>query len=323
MDETFEAQQYATVPYFQSLLNDMSVAPDEESVSPISYWIEIVSHWGDVVQHVLRLPHIPTHSYNKIFDEFYTSTTRHLESWVAKLPVGLSFTTGNLERSVRMRKVDTFVSVHLLYHATLMKLNRHARYESLPSDAANQCVHRARHHAVEILRICAALREYEPLHPVPDPGHLTLAPSVLNPFILYIIVSAVDVLSAFGLMTDLNECVHLIKSGRDTARMLCRFWDSSLPLVSLVDSRMSSMVGCLQCPSRLQGKAVFAMDCASLDSRVVSSFLTGHPSRPMFAEMAEDLMYGGLPKERLLSALGVEDASLAEEGHVLWIKDAV
>lgn len=290
---------------------------DDSAISPVAVFIEIVSLWGDVVQHVSRLPHIPADSYNNVFDEFYTTTTRQLDGWAVKLPTGLTFTAGNLERNARTRKADTFISIHLLYHATLMNLNRHARYQNFQSATANQYIHRTRHHAVEILRICAALAEYEPLRSVADPN--PPMPLVLNPFVGYVIVSAVDVLSAFGLTTDMNECVNLIRSGLDTAKRLCRLWDSSLPLISLIELRMGLMVACLQYPIRLEGKVVFAMDCASLDCQVGSSLLNDRLP-PVFTE---DLMYGGVPRDRLFSALGLDDASLSDRSNILWIKDAI
>lgn len=306
------------MPYYQNFLNNAPLSDDTLSaVSPMAFCIEIASLWGEVVQHVFRLPHVPAESYNALFDEFHIAVVRRLGEWTSKLPSELIFTAGNLERSIRARNANTFVSIHLLYHATLMKLNRHARHQHLRTLAVNQFIHRARHHAVEILRISAALiryvSEYESLRSAAEPA--TLMSLILNPYLGYVIVSAVDVLSSIGLMTDMPECVNLIKSGLDTVCELARFWDSSLFLVSLIETRMGVMVDCLRYRPRLEGKVAFAVDGPSLDSQVSTSMLKDRPP----GTLGEDLLFGGLPPDRLFSALGLDDASFSEE-HVLRIQ---
>lgn len=285
---------------------------DLPAASPMAFWIEIASLWGEVMHHIFRLPHVPAESYSTLFDEFYMVVVRRAEEWSLKLPSELAFTAGNLERSIHTRGANTFVSIHLLYHATLMKLNRHARYRSFPTETVNQFIHRARHHAVEILRISAALihyvSEYESLRPIAKPASL-------NPYLGYTIVSAVDALSAIGLMTDMPECINLIKSGLDTVRELGRFWDSSLFLVSLIEARMSAMVGSLRHRPALEGKVAFVVHSQSLDSQVSTSMLKDRP----LGALGEDLLYEGLSRERLFSALRLDDPSLSEE-HILRIQ---
>ena len=138
------------------------------------------------------------------------------------------------------------------------------------------------------------------------------------------VVSAVDVLSAIGLISDLPESINLIKTGLDTAHSLGRFWDSCIPLVSLIESRLGSMTRNLQGRTRLEGKIVFAMDSPSLDSQVNASLLKDrHQAQPPpLTESGEDLMYGGLPRESLFSVLGLDDPSLSE-ANILWIKDNI
>lgn len=283
----------------------------------MAFWIEIVSRWGDVLHHSFRLPHIPAEVYSTTFDEFYNTTVQRLEEWNAKLPSGLTFTSTNLEQSIRSRKADVFISIHLLYHATLMKLNRHARYQHFRAITISQYIHRARHHAVEMLRVSAALAhfasEYEPLRSVAEPGVKT---TILNPFLGYLVLSAVDVLSALGLVADMPECINLIKSGLDLVRELGRFWDSSLHLVSLIEARLAFLSGSVRYPARIDGKVAFVVNAVSLDRQVSASMVKD--ATPGLVD--EDLLYGGLPRERLFSALGIEDPTLSEE-NILCIRE--
>ena len=319
-EEIFEAQQYATVPYFQSFTShgQLSLDNDLSTVSPTAFWIEIVSRWGDVLHHSFRLPHVPAEVYSTTFDEFYSTTVQRLEEWNSKLPSGLTFTSTNLAQSIRARKADVFISIHLLYHATLMKLNRHARYQHFRPATVNEYIHRARHHAVEMLRVSAALghyaSEYEPLRSVAEPGGIKT--TILNPFLGYLVVSAVDVLSALGLIADMPECINLIKSGLDLVKELSRFWDSSLHLVSLIEARLACLSGSVRYPARIDGNVAFAMDGVSLDRQVSASMVKD--ATPGLVD--EDLLYGGLPRERLFSALGIEDPTLSE-ANILCIRE--
>lgn len=278
--------------------------------------IDILSLWGDVSDHVFRLSLIPAEAYSRLFEEFHSTTVRRSEEWSARLPEHLTFTAINMERSIRAKKADAFISIHLLYHATLMKLNRHARYQNLPDSMVDRYIHTTRSHAVEVLRICLALlryaSEYESSRMVMDttPQRGT----ILNPFMGYVILSAVDVLSAGGLMVEISECMNLIRGGLAAVRELSRFWDGSIPLVGVIESRLESMAACLHRPLETEGKVVFLTSSPSLDSQVRTSV------QKQDIPGIEDLMYGGLPRERLFRALDVGNVSYSEE-LVLWISD--
>lgn len=319
-EEIYEAQEYGTVPYFQDFLNQgpLSTGEDLSRLSPMAFLVGIVSLWSDVSQHVFYSPHIPAEAYGKLFKEFHTTIVRRAEEWVMRLPSHLTFTAENLERSIRARKADAFISIHLMYHVTLMKLNRHARYPNLPSGTVDQYIHNARHHAVEILRICLALTQYASDHhhhhqssrPVPEA--LSLRTAHLNPFLGYVILAAVDALSAAGLTSELTEYITLIKGGLDTIKELGRFWDSSLLLASLIETRIDFMVSCLENQS---GKLGFVLDGTPLHTRVRVGALKQHP----IGAVNQDLLYGGLPRERLFRALGVENVSV--EDDILCIRE--
>ncbi|KAF9885431.1 hypothetical protein FE257_012953 [Aspergillus nanangensis] len=318
-EEVYEAQQYTTVPYFQPFLNQLPVSPEDEvsGISAMAILIEVMSLWGDVSDHVFRLSLIPAEAYGRLFEDFHSTIVRRADEWTARLPDHLIFTAMNMERSIRAKKADAFISIHMLYHATLMKLNRHARYQNLPDALVDRHVHTTRTHAVEILRISHALLRYASDY---ESTRITLEPApvkgtILNPFLGYVILSAVDVLSAGGLMVEISECTNLIRSGLAAVRELGRFWDGSIPLASLIETRLEAMTEYLHHPMEADGKLAFLTNSASLDSQVRScTYRQDIPGN-------EDLMYSGLPRERLFRALDVGSTSFAED-IILWVIDS-
>ncbi|KAL2811358.1 hypothetical protein BJX63DRAFT_422465 [Aspergillus granulosus] len=309
-EEIYEAQEYTTVPFFQHFLNQLPVSQEDElsGLSAMALLIDVISIWGDVSDHVFRLSLIPAESYNGLFEEFYGTIVRRSDQWLSRLPNHLTFTAVNLERSIRGRKVDPFISIHLLYHATLLKLNRYARAQLLRSGMAKQYVHTARNHAAEILRTALALVRYASEYGV---SSMTTDPpspkgTLLNPYLGYIILSAVDVLSAGGQMVDLSECISLIRGGLEVVRELSCFWGSTKPLVSLIEARLDAMTATHQ-QMASEGKLAFFIDEPSLDSQIHNGV------QKQDSSTNEDLLYGGLPREQLFDAFGLVDVPYSLE----------
>ncbi|KAL5338059.1 hypothetical protein BJX70DRAFT_215935 [Aspergillus crustosus] len=315
-EETYEAQEYTTVPFFQDVLNQTSASQDVEfsSLSAMALLIDIIAIWGDVSDHVFRLSLISAESYNKLFDEFYNNMVRRSDQWLSRLPSHLTFTAVNLERSIRGRKVDQFISIHLLYHAALLKLNRYGRAQLLRPEMGKQYVHAARNHAAEILRTTLALLRYTPEY---DVVQMTMDPvtpkaSLLNPFLGYVILSAIDVLSAGGLILDLPECINLTRGGLDVVRDLSYYWGNTKPVVSLIETRLDAMMKA-NIQTFSERKVAFFLDGPSLDGQIQNGVQRQESSHN------EDLMYGGLSHEQLYKAFGLVDVPFSLHS-VLWIR---
>ncbi|KAL4918477.1 hypothetical protein BDW62DRAFT_65563 [Aspergillus aurantiobrunneus] len=314
-EEIYEAQEYTTVPFYQTLLNQVPSQDNELSgLSAMALLIDVISIWGDVSDHVFRLTLIPAESYNKYFEEFYSTVVHRSDQWLSRLPSYLTFTAVNLERSIQGQKVDSFISIHLLYHASLLKLNRYARSHLLRPGMAEKYVHTARNHAAEILRTALALERYASecnvspmtIEPVPSKGTL------LNPFLGYVILSAVDVLSVGGLMIDLPECINLIRGGLEVVRELSCFWGTTKPLLSLIETRLDAMVETHHKVTS-EGKVAFLLDGPSLDSQIQNGV------QKQDSSTNEDLIYGGLSREELFLAFGLVDVPYSLQ-DIVWIR---
>ncbi|KAJ5442878.1 hypothetical protein N7445_004629 [Penicillium cf. griseofulvum] len=318
-EEIYETQQYATVPYFQSFLNHIPVSTDDDrsTLSPMAFLIDIMAIWGDISMHITRLPHFPPEAYSRLAEEFHTTIIQKSNQWMTRLPDYMAFSSINLERSIRQRKADTFISTHLFYHASLMKLYRHARYQSLRPEILGQYIHRARYHAVEILRISLTFDQYaKEIIPSRHTTETSISLTLLNPFLGYVILSAVDVLSSAGLASQLHECISYIRGALDTVHELGRYWDGSLQLVTVLHRRLGLMINCQNERSVFAEKLGFALDGPPLETKVHAGALHSHPP----ATMGEDLFTGSMPREVLLNALRVDETLISESG-IAWIRD--
>ncbi|KAJ5573741.1 uncharacterized protein N7459_008168 [Penicillium hispanicum] len=317
-EEIYEAQQYATAPYFQSSLNQAPTEDRRSTLSPVAFLIQIISIWGDVSLQVFRLAHTPSDAYARLAEELHSIVTLRTDDWINRLPEQLAFSAPNLERASQVKKADAFVSNHMFYHATLMKLYRHVRYSSMRPEVLVQYIHRARYHAVETLRIALAVIQYanevQPLRTSTD----LPAPKMtcLNPFLGYVVLSAVDVLSAAGLIAELPDSIAFIKGALGMVQLLGRHWDSSLALANSIQYRVDLMIACLNDRARTQDKFGFAVDGLSLETKVHAGTSASQPPRTL----EEDLFYGSMPREMLLHAMRVDDVPVSEHS-IVWLRD--
>lgn len=264
----------------------------------MAYLIQIISIWSDVSLNVFRLAHTPSDGYSRSAEEFHAAITRRTDDWLKSLPDHLAFTAVNMERASLANKADVFVSIHMLHHATLMKLYRHARYSSLRPDILVHYVHRARYHAVETLRVGLVVMQY-----TSETSHTTL----LSPFLGYVILSAVDVLSTAGLVSELPDCISLIRSALGVIQLMGRYWTISLHLASAIQKRLHSMIDCLNDRPRIQDKIGFAVDGPTLEMKVRAS---ASPSHPGSAD--EDMFNGSMHKGMLVRAMRGDDVMVPE-----------
>jgi hypothetical protein len=283
----------------------------------MAFLIRILSIWGDVSLHILRLSHIPSDGYARLAEEFHINIVRRTEDWSHQLPEELAFSAINMERASQAKKADTFISIHMFYHATLMKLYRHARYQGLRSEVLAQYIHRARYHAVETLRIALAVTQYaNDMHSSRSPSETpSLKVILLSPFLGYAVLSAVDVLSAAGLVAELPDCISFIRGAFGMVQLLGRHWDSSLEVTNVIQKRLDLMIDCLNDRIRSQNKLGFAVDGPSLETRIHAGASPSHPG-----SLDEDLFYGSMPREVLLHAMRVDD-SVFPESSIVWMKD--
>ncbi|KAJ5108595.1 hypothetical protein N7456_005270 [Penicillium angulare] len=317
-EDIYEAQQYATAPYFQPVLNQAPPGEDNRSaLSPMAFLVQIMAIWGDVSLNILRLAHTPSEGYARLAEDFHSIITHRTEEWMKCLPEDLKMSAINLERAAQVKQVDILISIHIFYHATLMKLYRHARHSTLRPDILVQYIHRARYHAVESLRVALTIIPY--LNTMQSRSNADVSgpnTTIISPFIGYVILSAVDVLSAAGLVTELPDCVPLISGALSVVQLLVRHWESSLSLASSIQRRLNLMIDSMNDRVRIQDKVGFVVNASSLEAKAHTDVHSAHPR----GALDEDLFYGSMPKEMLLNAMRVDETAITEH-NIIWLKD--
>jgi hypothetical protein len=306
---------------------DVLVQHDRSSLDPMAFLVEISAIWGDVLEHICRSAYIPSATYATAFEDFYQRTVKRTDQWLASLPSHFTYSNANMERNILAGKTDTFVAVHILYHAAMMKLNRHARHNELSDDSIDRNVRGARHHAKQILRITLALTQFNETgrqaqveaHMPPARPRITFS----TPLTGYAILSAADVLSAAGSLADMSEYITLINSGLDVIEELARFFHSGRVQLRVIEPRIEEMIEVAGKQARLHDKLGFAVEGRPLDAILLDKLMPTDDSRPASphsdaAARRGDLVYC-LPRDRYFQALGMENISV-QKGSVLWIR---
>ncbi|PGH12420.1 hypothetical protein AJ80_06727 [Polytolypa hystricis UAMH7299] len=347
-EDLYELQKCANTPYFQTFLTLDTILPNErESLDPMAFLVEISAIWGDVLEHNYRAKYIPASRYTALFEEFYTMTTRRIDQWLESLPDHFTYSTKNMEQNVRAGKTDIFIAVHILYHATMVKLNRHARHNELSDHNVNRNVRATHHHALEVLRIALSLSHLlndndtkapaEPQQEQQLQSLQTYHPTFSTPLTGYAILSATDVICAAGAIADLPEYLRLINGGLDILTELAPYWHSAREQLKIIEPRIETLLDALRrhavshkSKTQSHDKLGYVLEGPTLEATMMENLMpadeTGSIPREMRAAMAQggaavqrgDLAYS-LPRDRYFHALGLDHISV-EKGNVIWVR---
>ena len=185
--------------------------------------------------------------------------------------------------------MDIVGSVHLLrvlYHCTVMKLNRHVRHPELTEAQIDRNVQQARHHANEVLRLMPLLSKAQRSHDMPDDHPF----SVSMPYVGYAVLYAFDILTAADSLASLPALFELLHGGIEAVEKVARHWASVKRELDIIAARLAEVVAALQDKGSIEGKM---------------AFVVADPIDRTFA-LEHDLIYS-LPRGRYLQATGTLD----------------
>ena len=223
-DDAFERGFVSNAPFYNNGIIDPSQAilTASSAISPMAWVILIAAIWGDVVNFINRSTHRAPNSYEDQYEKFYDETHSALQGWQSRLPDHLQFSRTNAERSIQGGYAGPFVSMHVLYHLSFLKMNRFVRHEYISKSIARNV--RATHrHALEILQVMSCLRAAN--DGLEKENHQTF--SLTTSFAGYAILAAIDVVGAGGLDSHLTTTLDLIGCGLESLRELGRYWNSA------------------------------------------------------------------------------------------------
>lgn len=248
-EEIYDNQEPVRTPYFDNELTDQRLCQDAvpSELGPMAYYAQISSIWGEVLANIYRSPHQSFQRYSADHEAFHITTHQRLASWKASLPDYLSYSAFNAKASINNGYVGTFISLHTIYHSTIIKLNRHIRHAHLSAASVTRAIRAATHHSLQLLEIMQTLSNVERqkvFTSTPSQAHQQqLKIPFSTPFAGYAILVAMDVISAAGSLDPdaLTNTFRIMNGGLKVIEELSQFWASARAQRKVIRRRVEQL----------------------------------------------------------------------------------
>ncbi|KAF2202614.1 hypothetical protein GQ43DRAFT_368768 [Delitschia confertaspora ATCC 74209] len=237
LEDAYEASTPCETPLFDFELLTRNAFSGSSSMGIMAYLTLISTIWGEVLTFTSRATHRSDQGYERYYESFYAKTYEQLDAWLGMLPPYLQYSQHNLDTSVVEGYVGTFLSLHALYHTTIIRLNRHVRARVLLAPNLRRNIDRAFRSASHFLSI---------MHSISPSSHQHLSPAgtdaVLSvPFPGYALMLSVDVLTACGTIATLPELISSLSTTISCLEELSTFWASAGAQRKAISGRMKQL----------------------------------------------------------------------------------
>ena len=248
-DETqFIYQERSESPYFDNALVDRRLCEiaKPSKLGLMAFSVQISSIWSEILNNVCRSIQLSAEHYMSEFSSFHKSTMQRLSSWIQALPAQLTFKKPSAVVYVTKGNTGPFLSLHAIYHTAIIVLNRNVRTTLLPQSTLYGHMKEALDHARQLLEVVRTVEvttlETENWEPTHSKYYRSSAIACSNPLVGYAILSAVDVLSAGGLLQSYDHTVALIENSLIFFERLNRFWASGQQETKAIRGRINRML---------------------------------------------------------------------------------
>ncbi|PTB62843.1 N-terminal binuclear Zn cluster-containing/DNA binding domain-containing protein [Trichoderma citrinoviride] len=181
------------------------------------YYLEMVHIWSDCQASIYRMAsrRTSTEADTKLQD-----LVKRAKNWAASLPSRMTFGGANIESAAFTRSTGSFLSMHFLYHHTMIELNRH-RYGAgqLPKDVQLGHSAECREHASRVLEMLNSLERILRVR--------SALLSIPPPAMAVAVTEAVDVLTASGPMAVLGEVIDRVRIAQSAVDKMKDVWEAS------------------------------------------------------------------------------------------------
>lgn len=225
--KSFEAQIDVQNPFF-----DYSTPPIQNvhwTIGSIAYLINVSSIWGDVMANIYRTSQRAlTPNSGSAFTVFYKRSLQRLHQWKDSLPPCYQFSAESLRRAADSGKLGSFMTMHTIYHATAVNLNRYVQKSTLTAAQLDHHVTAAKLHAEDVLSILDTLAGCRSITgPMGMNKIVSAATDFSAPFVGYAILSAVDILTAKLKLEAIPSRLASFDGARTVLAELALFWQSA------------------------------------------------------------------------------------------------
>jgi hypothetical protein len=237
-DDMYEASTPCDAPYFgEDIFSGR--APVQPRLGLMAYLCLISILWGDVLTFTGRAARRPTSDYERHYETFYAKMYEKLDAWYAMLPPDLQYSPENLDRSMVDGYVGTFVSLHALYHAAIIRLNRHIRVGAMTTEHIRRNLQDSFRHASSFLSMMHSLSPMSRQHRLPA----TLSSEFMfsTPFPGYALMLSIDVLTSAGTFSNLPKLIETVRTAVSCIDELANFWESARAQHKAVSNRLDQL----------------------------------------------------------------------------------
>lgn len=234
-EATYESGAPCDTPLFDYELLDR-FAPKTPPLGHMAYLCLISALWGDVLTFTGRAGRRPDTGYEQHYEAFYVKTYQRLEGWHAMLPANLLYSQENLKNSIAEGNVGTFMSLHALYHATFIRLNRQVRSSAMPAHKINRNVEHAVHNASTFLSMVHSLVRITKSRHNDRPEY-----SFSTPFPGYALMLSIDVVSSAGTFLGLTRLIEAVGNTLPWIDDLAKFWASARAQHKALSNRLRQL----------------------------------------------------------------------------------
>lgn len=233
--KNFESLADSSAPFF-----DPSGALAQSSLKDIgitAYMINILSIWGDVRDYNYRASKSPNVAVTEPFSAFYATTIARLEGWRASLLPSSENTIENLDAAVIDGTVGSFVSLHSLYHVSYTNLHRYGQFDPVTAPTLKSSLQTTYEHANAVFDLAQNMTTRSSRLP----GCPAAATKFSSPYFGFIIVNAIDILSAKGRLADVPAFHARVDGASKVVDELANFWHSARLQQDQVKARLDAL----------------------------------------------------------------------------------
>lgn len=235
---SFESQVNVQNPLFE--VSNPSSQAYPRTLGLMAYLINISSIWGDVMSNIYSNSQRSQPNRVSEFNEFYRSTMDRLSSWKNTLPNRFAIPAEVLERVTDAGEFGTCITMHALYHTTIMKLHRYIKPYNLEQSQRIRYVSIAEEHAKSLLDITNIVAKRGESTAMRSPSS-NISIEFTSPYVGHAIVSAVDILSAKPRIASIPSIIESFSGARAVLIEIAQFWQTARTQEALISQRVSGL----------------------------------------------------------------------------------
>lgn len=239
LENVYEASSSCDTPFFDFELLSRQAAPGPP-LGHMAYLTLISAIWGEVLTFTSRAVHRPDAGYERLYETFYAQTYERLDAWHNMLPANLQYTPQNLDNSIIEGYAGTFISLHALYHTTVIRLNRHVRIRALPIEKVVRNIDNSFRNASNFLSMMHSLAAVNRQRRLPANAASDFLFS--TPFPGYALLLSVDVISSAGTTPTLAALIDTLGTSVSCVEELANFWASARVQQKAISARVNQLV---------------------------------------------------------------------------------